>query len=320
MQKTLAASLACLLAAACGGSATSSGDLQTQSKNALPTSDSVKMKSPQSASRSPDGTNQQNATASVDTYYALTVSLGLVVNGSSAAVLGVIKAITDLPATSCDTASNTCTWGPGSGALELNNWKLVVTKQSEGHFTYALSGQSKANASGPFVTFLTGTAVAGNSPHVGSGELVIDNDARAQLPGSDGSIGKVTIDYSNTGPLSISATALGVNDASNPGQKLNIGYQYAEDSSGGGDLDVAFKNLTSSATLSMNSRWKATGAGRADVKFTNGNGTATVSANDCWDVAANAFVNLYSNTTAGTTGTASLCAYSDASYGTVSPP
>ena len=326
MRQTLVAALAAVLAAACGGSSGSSADLQTQSKNALPSSSNVKMKGPQSAGSSADsGALQDSVVGDASGYFVLTVGLSGIVNGAAAVTLGVIEAITASPATNCDTTTNTCTWGPGSSALDANNYKLSVTKQADGSFKYGLSGQSKASASGPFVTFLSGTAIPSGTPHVGSGELVIDNDARAQLPGASGDTGKVTIDYANTSQLTISATAIGAKDNDHPGQKINVGYQYANHADGGGDLDVAFKNTTSLATYSIHSRWLATGAGRGDAKVTVpvSGGTFSAQESECWSAAASAFKVVYFNSddhSKGTSGSASACAYSDVSFGTVAAP
>jgi hypothetical protein len=322
MRTTIAAVLAAVTAC-CGGSM-SSGDLQTQSRNALPTSDNVKMSSPSTAASLKDGSDgtlqQADTVGSASDYFNFTVSLSNVVNNSTAVMLGLIKTITDFPATNCDAKTDTCTWGPFAGAaLDANNYELVVVKQSEGHFTYALSGQAKANASGPFITFVSGTAVAGNSPHVGSGELVIDNDARAQLPGGN-DIGKITIDYSNVGPLTISATAKGVKDNDHPGQTLNIGYQYANHTDGGGDLDVAFRNNTSLYTLSLHSRWQVSGAGRGDAKIQSGNGSVTITESECWAAAAAGFTLEFLNGPNGTSGSASACVFTDVQFGSVAPP
>ena len=321
MRKTIAAALAALLAA-CGGS-TSSGDLQTQSRNAMPSSDKVKMNSPNATATTKDGSSgsleQDSTVGSASTFFNLTVGLSSIINGSAGAVLGVLKAVTDFPATNC--AGDSCTWGPLSGALDANVYQLVVTKAGDGHFTYVLSGQSKTKAGAALVPFLSGTAVPSGTPHVGSGELIIDNDAKASFEPTSTDAGKLVIDYSNTGLLIISATATGVNDNDHPGQKLNVGYQYSNTADGGGSMDVAFKNFTSLAVWSLNSRWKQTGAGRGDAKFTVGPLSATAS--ECWATAANGFkVAFFTSTDPNqpASGNESDCAFTPASYGSVAPP
>ena len=118
--------------AACGGSSTSSGSLQDQSRNAMPRGENLKMSSPSATSSMRDGSDgslEQNSIAgTASAYFGATVGLSGVVNGSTGFILGILKGVTDLPATSC--TEDTCTWGPGSGALEANNYKLVVAKKS----------------------------------------------------------------------------------------------------------------------------------------------------------------------------------------------
>ena len=318
----LAASLA-----ACGGSS-SSGSVQDQSRNAMPRSENLQMTSPSAPKGSSlkdgsDGTSEQASTAgSASAYFGATVGLSAVVNGSTAFMLGILKAVTDLPATNC--TEDTCTWGPGSGALEANNYKLVVTKKTNpDRFEYALSGQAKSKPSSDFVVFLTGTAVPSDTPHRGSGQLVLDNDARNRIdnPGTD--TGKLTINYSNTTLLSVTAVGTGLRDNDHPGQQINVAYQFGDKADGGGELDVGFRNLTSNATLSLHSRWKATGAGRGDAKFAVGALQATAS--ECWAAASGSFKVAYwvqtpSDPNQPTSGVETDCAYSPAVYGSVAVP
>jgi hypothetical protein len=313
--KPIAAVLATALAA-CGG-----GALQDQARSAMPRSENVKMSSPNSASAArPDGTIAQNsAVGDASVYMAATVGLAVTVNGSSALILGILKAVTDQPATSC--TEDTCTWGPGSHPLEANNFKLVVTKKSNpDRFEYALSGEGKSKPGSGFVTFLTGTAVASGTPHRGSGTFTIDNDAHAQLdnPGSD--IGKITIDYSNTSLLSITATGTGLKDNDHPGQKINVGYHYA-DNADGGDLDVQFKSQATAGTTSLHSRWKSTGAGRADVQVKTTAGATALTLNECWGPASASFkVVYYADAITATAATDAACAFTGASFGIVVAP
>src|SRR4051812_15211039 len=111
--------LATALTACDPASSSSSGSIQDQSRNAMPRSENLKMNSPSSPSGSSlkdgtDGTIEQASTVgSGSAYFGATVGLSLVVNGSTAFMLGVLKGVTDLPATNC--TEDTCTWGPGSG-------------------------------------------------------------------------------------------------------------------------------------------------------------------------------------------------------------
>jgi hypothetical protein len=276
------------LIAACGGGTTSSGSLQDQARNAMPRGENLQVKAPTSTNLKDDRTVEQDSTVGQGSgYFAITVGVALVINGSTAVTLGLIKSITDFPATSC--TEDTCTWGPGSSALDANNYKLVVTKKTDPseRFEYALSGQAKTRPGSDFVTFISGTAVPSGTPHRGTGTLVIDWDARAKLDNAGNDTGKLTIDYSNTGNATLSATALGVRDGNLPNHKLNVKYGYGENADGSGDLELAIHDLVNDARLSLHSRWKATGAGRGDAQFKQDQ--TTVTASECWGAASAAF-------------------------------
>jgi hypothetical protein len=315
--------------AACGGGA--AGSMQDQARNAMPRAENLKMSAPDSTGstlRNDDGTGsaQQNSTVGAHSgYFDLTVGLAATVNGATAVMLGIIKAVTDLPATNC--TEDTCVWGPGSGALEANNWKLTVTKQTQSDgttlFQYALAGQAKTRPGSAFVTFITGTAVPSGTPHVGAGTLVIDNDARAQLDGAGSDTGKLSIDYSNTAGLKVSAQGTNLRDSTNPLKRLNVGYSFANAADGGGDLDVAFKNVTDGSSISLHARWKATGAGRGDAQFKQG--ILDVTASECWAAASAGFKVSFWTSSDPTdlgpnSGVESNCAFSPAVYGSVTAP
>src|SRR5205085_6020041 len=133
-----------------------------------------------------------------------------------------LEAVTDQEPTSCDASS--CTWGPGSGPLDYNNYKLVVTKSGDG-FDYALSGQAKSKPGSDFIVFLSGHAVPGVQRHHGSGNFTIDMDKAALLDGPHDGVGKMEVtSYSNIGPAHLDVTLTGVKDGTNPLQRGNSLY------------------------------------------------------------------------------------------------
>src|SRR4030081_457392 len=140
MRKILVISLAAL--AACGGSQA----FKDQARDAMPSKDAVQMGSPKASSTSmPQGgdTITQNSTAGDHSpFFDLTVGVSTVFNGGTAIMLGIVEAVTQTPPSSCTTTS--CTWGPGHGALDYNDYKLVVTKNGDS-FDWELSGQSLAH-------------------------------------------------------------------------------------------------------------------------------------------------------------------------------
>lgn len=316
MRKILSLATAALLAA-CGGT----GALKDQAREAMPSSSTLQTGSPQAshnARQSGNQTQQDSTIGARSDWFGATVGVSLVFNASTAWVLGTLEAVTNNEPTSC--TSTSCTWGPGSGALEANTFKLVVTKDS-GNFKYELSGEPKSRAGSGFVVFISGSATPSAQPHHGSGSFTIDFDAAAKLDNPHGDTGKMSVTYTNVGPASIQVAFTGAKDDHEPTQKNNLVYSYANDATGGGDLDVAVHNTTTQNRFSLHSRWKGDGQGRADVAVSFPQyGTAQLS--ECWGIAP--FNTVYFNSTASFAGknggAESACAYASAAPSTKQAP
>lgn len=320
MRKLLALSL---LAAACGGSQT----FKDQSRDALPSKNTVAMGTPSSpagTSSAPPDQIAQNSTAGVHSpFFDLTVAVSGAFNGGTALWLGIVEQVTSTEPTSC--TANSCTWGPGSGALEASVYKLVVTQQGDG-YDWELSGQDKAKLTSDFVVFMSGHAVPGAQKHHGSGNFTIDFDKAATLPGPHDATGKLVVtSYTNVGPAHLDVTFTGARDDQHTGQFNNLVYGYANDATGGGDLDFAVHNTTSGDRFSVHSRWKNSGTGRADVA---GLGSGyTVSLSECWGAAPFAVTYFSSSLkiVAGPfggpdAGNQTDCAYSPAAFSSKTAP
>jgi hypothetical protein len=303
--------------AACGPAS-----LEQKMRDALPRK--VAVGTPQDSSakfRGGDlGQNENNSqVGDHSSYYQLTYDLSRAINGGTAAILGLVKAITDYPATSC--SGDTCTWGPGSGALDPNVMKMVVSRRTNPteHYEYAFSAEPKSKPGSGFIVILSGNAFPTNVPHTGTGDFLIDFDSASKLdqPGQD--VGQLAITYSNVATVKVDATFLKTKDDQHPGQRNNALYKYADDASGGGDLQVAVKNTTSNDTLTIHSRWLNTGAGRGDVQAATALWSATAS--ECWDVAP--FKVAYWTSTdpaQPTSGVETSCAYAPAAFSSLVAP
>jgi hypothetical protein len=305
MRKLISLSIA--LAAGCGA-----GAFKDQARDALPDSGGVQMKTPSSGASgsqlhsSIDPAQQTLATAS--DWYKVTVAYAVSVNLATAWTLGIVEAVTGTEPTSC--TADSCTWGPGSDALDPLRYKLVVTKNGD-TFDWELDAQPKSPAGSPFVKIIYGNAVPSGIRHRGSGNFTIDLDAAATLPNHSTDQGKIRIKYSNVGPPSVEAHFDGVKD-SNPnhtGQIGNAYYNYQQDASGGGDLEIAWHNLTSNERDDIHSRWKVDGSGRSDVTLVPTNGSLQFS--ECWDTAVNGFVTTFN----ASVGTEAACSILGAQFG-----
>ena len=294
-----------------------------EARTAVPTSAQAAVGAPDAAST---GTTNllvsPQATQSLVTaeYAADTISLATAVNGGVAWSLGVVSFVASLPPTAC--VADTCTWGPGSSALEVNDWQLVVTKKDVNDYVWSLQGRPKTSASAAWVGFLSGEAFTTAVKHVGHGTLLVDFDAAAGLARKTTDpppqTGRITGTYDNTAGGKVALEFLGTQDSTNPLQKVNVGYQFAA-TSAGGDLQVASRNLSTGASLQLHSRWNSVGAGRGDASYSAGG--QTISRSQCWDAASTLFNLLYQSTGSATDlGSESACAFALAVPPAISVP
>ncbi len=280
MRKLLA--LSCVLAAACGGSAA----FKDQARDAMPNSSGVAVgpqeaQASQSNALTADGSSQ--ALVGADPWYNATVAFAFSINAGTAWTLGAVEAVTATEPTSC--TADSCTWGPGSGALDPNEYKLTVTQGADASFDWVLSGRSKADATAQFITLISGNAVPSGQRHRGSGTFTINLDNARQISGHVTDQGTIDITYSNVGPAHVH----------------------------GGDMEIAWHDVTHEERDDIHSRWKADGSGRADVTVVKPlNPNAQFS--NCWSVAASGFVTVYGQLSG--TGSVSACSYADAAFGT----
>jgi hypothetical protein len=320
---SILATIAAVLAAACGGS--SSAPLKEQARDAMPSRSTVQTSAPGSAAPgvAPEGPQSDSAIGAASSWKDVTVGVAATFNLSTVFALGLVETITAQEPTSCDATS--CTWGPGHGALDSNTFKLVVTKNGA-NFDYALSGEPLSRPGSGFITVLSGSATPSGTPHHGSGNFTVDFDAAAKLdhPGTD--TGKLSVVYTNVGPANIQVSFPGAKDHDHPGQVDNIVYKYQADPTGGGDLDVAVHNTTSDVRFSVHSRWKSDGQGRADVedKFAYASVNYDVTLSECWGIAPFNTVYFSSNNAAAigqpNGGSESACAFTPASPSTQTAP
>lgn len=265
--------------------------------------------------------------------YALTATVVGVVNGATAAVLNLVRDITDFPPTTV--SGDTAVWGPGTDPLSANTYRLTVTRTAPHVFSYRLDGKDKNAADSAFVTVLSGThtraldAAGDVMKGFGSGSFTLDFDAAATLPQHDDNVGRMAFDYSRTSPtatVSINVSFTNVQDHCDPascqtsGQIFDAVYAYSATPGSGGDLQYAdakdyLATTSAKETLEIHSRWLETGAGRTDMQMAGGDvGAATQTSSECWD--AN-FRSVYSNATydpAQDWGAESSCAFASAAY------
>jgi hypothetical protein len=273
----------------------------------LPTADQVSIKLPKS-----------NASAHADSqvigqlspYYLITLGVTTTFNGGSAWVLTLIHAIVQTPPTTVD--GNVYTWGPGSNALDPADYKLVVTANADGTFSYKLSGKSKTLANAAFEVIIDGMADPTPGDGKGSGDFTVNFDAGRRvnpIQSGDGK-GSMTVNYD----LAKAHLDLALESTDAQGRPTAANYAYNAAKDGGGDMtfDVSADagGTALLETLTLRSRWLGTGAGRTDAQITGGDlGSVQVTASECWSTAFGRVFYQDSNNFAPTEGAESSCAF-----------
>jgi hypothetical protein len=328
----LSATTAALLLSAC-----EPADDAESFREGLPSTETVAVKEPgTSAQAIRDGSVQASAIeGQVSDLYKLTRGATVMVNGGTVFVLGLLENITEHAPTSID--GDTAIWGPHTGALARNTWKLSVTRTGDHTYSYKLEGKDKTAADSAFVTVLSGTHTAAvddsgaRLKHFGSGSFTVDWSAGSTLPERDNNVGSGDFTYSRTAPdaeASVSVAFHQVRDGET-GQLVDADYSYTRTRGEGGEFSFGVnKNMVGDAQsqlerLTVKSRWQPDGAGRSDAKLTGGDlGTGSGTVNECWDT--HFISRYYKEVLLGTTGNTygvegEACAFTSAAYASALP-
>lgn len=262
---------------------------------AIPTAEGVRIQLPDQATRlstsDMDGISGSRH-AVLAAYYTVTRNVTRTLNAGAGWVLVVVHAIVQTPPTSVD--GNVYTWGPGSGALDPADYRLIVTANDDGSYDWTLDGRSKIDVNAEFESLIFGNAIPGLVEHRGQGSFTIDFDAAERVnPIDNEPEGLVTVQYNLEDPdddipalqMTIDGRQLDENGVE---QDVHFDYTYDEASDGSGDFSFQINgDLADDGSLQedalIRSRWLATGAGRADLRVQGGDlDTLVVEASECW--------------------------------------
>lgn len=275
-------------------------DLQNELGKAVPNAEAVTINAPEA---------NANALTSADAvgggtskYYILTRKITRGVNGSVVATLALVKWISLQPATSCE--DDSCTWGPGSDALDPAEYRLVVSKTDEKEYEYALQGRPKGSADvdQAYKDLITGTSDLTAEKNHGVGTMTVHVDNLVMLDPTACGTGTVETMYDTT----IEPQYLAVkfvdfrscedDNAVDERSPAAASYYYSryEDGSGNfqfvavGDVHDGAVQPASDETFAIRSRWNAEGEGRSDVEISGGDlfvhdGLDAVTAAECWN-------------------------------------
>lgn len=245
-------------------------------QRAIPTSDQVSIKLP---------TGSQREIGQLAEWYVATRGITTMFNGGSAWVLLLIHTIVQYPVTSVD--GDTYTWGPfGGDGLDPAEYKLDVTDNLDGTYTWALSGRGKVGGTGAFTEIISGEADTNPGENLGNGSFLIDFDAGRRVNPIDAdpdARGTVEVRYD----LKARHLDLDIATTDERGVPVTAVYRYDEGVDRSGEMFFSIDtNMDAAAALEhaeVTSKWKSTGAGRSDVKATDGDIRAMVSGTQCWN-------------------------------------
>lgn len=297
-------------------------------RSGLPTQEMVKL-------QAPEGAGQALTEGAQSEFYLQTLVATRFVNGSTVAILGLLKWVTDHRPTSIE--AHKAIWGPyegnsGDGLRADNDWKLTVERVGDHTFNYALEAKGASDADDAWVIVLSGhhvRAVDANGEPVenfGEGGFLIDWDAAKTLPKNDGNVGTAEFAYSRTAadaPVSVTVAADDVRKDIFSTDTVDGRYAYTYNPGEGGTFDFKVAHdLAESAndeTFSIRSRWLQTGAGRSDVTVTGGIFTdmdPTPVINECWNTSYNSVFQYrsYDSSEQYNYGTVESCAFTEAEY------
>ncbi len=321
MKKTTLLLAAAIVLAACGQT-----DPAEKFRDALPKSQAVQVgtyQSDTSGALSVQTAPLGDTPMAQSEYAYMSFLLATSINGGVGLTLSWVQFITVFPPTSC--GEDSCTWGPALSDEGLNYWKLVVNHDGD-HFDWAFSGQPASNPSAPWVDILFGAAYPGADRDHGRGTLTVDFDAQDGLDHGPAwtktDYGRANIAYDNTGsPATVYVEFLGARNDDDPANVyfMNAVYSF-EVASSGGQLQVAFENLSNADTVSLRTRWSPGGAGRGDAHAVASGGTVDYYASECWAGRSQDYIEVY-DSKYPEIGPESACSpFSSASYADIVLP
>lgn len=267
-------------------------DPADQYRKALPTSETLAITAPEAEPSTALTTTGRAITASGKSEFA-TLSYGFAygVNAGVAGMLWLIHSITWWPATSCD--DDSCTWGPGSGAADLNEFKLEVTRSGT-RYDYVLSAAPKSTGGTQFLPIVQGFANKGAFAHRGDGQFSVKFDNEAQLDHANypfaweqKDFGALDVRYDTHGELMNEVVWRNAknNDvvAPDPADPPRVDV-YFDFNANARDLLIAFRTLDAQAKqVTLHTQWQASGEGRADVWYTEAAvAPASYTETECW--------------------------------------
>jgi hypothetical protein len=259
-------------------------------RGAAPSSQVVALNIPAGASASTASSLKDGATPELlgqrATFFEITRGVTAIVNGGVGVTLLLLEAITDQQPTTL--TADHATWGPYTGALDVNTWKFDVSKSGPIDYSYVLSGKPRGADDSAYKAIIAGKAHV-ISRVVGSGDFLFDFTALASLGGSKAQ-GGIAVHYDNTGsPRVVEVAFKDFADGNGNYTPNSALYKYAENGDHSGSFefvtkaDVDHDPLRVQETVSIKSEWLGTGQGKSNAGATGGSLAADATLEECWN-------------------------------------
>jgi hypothetical protein len=282
-------------------------------QDAMPTASEVAVPVPaahgQTLTSSSDGIGVQSSAllGTTSQLYQITYDVSSGINGSTAALLGMLRLVTLNPATS--RTSDSRTWGPYTpGGLDPMSYQLIVNKLGTQHYGFSLQASSRlATDPSAFLPLIDGEITPGSHADTAHGTMQMHFDNRRLLMPDACEDGTIAFDFDNTSnpvrndvSLHAFANANAKNLLCNHDLPADAAYHFDQDTAGAGNfvfttetdmVKPAGQTAPSNEHVAIRSRWNATGAGRSDIIISGsdvdttlaaGELTGPVTGSQCW--------------------------------------
>ncbi|MEK7706324.1 MAG: hypothetical protein AAB426_15290 [Myxococcota bacterium] len=285
---TAATALVATTLSACGADELSDEEYRA----AVPNESAVTIQAPEQSS---SALSEVVALGEQSEYYVMTRNMSRDVNGNIRGLLLIIKAVMQAPATTRE--ENRRIWGPGADALDPVYYRLTVTREAEGQFSYVLDARPKAadDLDANYFPLVSGTADVTSGERDGAGTMVLHVGNFGQTDGNTCAAGVANVSYDTTSePQYLSVAFVDfATECGTPATQASYYYDRAADGSGNfqfaalGDIQNGAIVPAVPEIFAIRSRWHANGEGRSDVQISGGDleaqtTIATVSASECW--------------------------------------
>ena len=221
------------------------------------------------------------------TFFEITRGVTAIVNGGVGVTLLLLEAITDQQPTTL--TADHATWGPYTGALDINTWKFDVVEES-GPSTTATCCRASRAAPTTAPTRRSSPARRTSSRASSARATSCSTSPRCASLGGIKAQGGISVHYDNTGsPRVVEVAFKDFADGNGNYTPNDALYKYAENGDHSGSFefvtkaDVDHDPLRVQETVAIKSEWLGTGQGKSNAGATGGSLASDATLEECWN-------------------------------------